>query len=140
MVEEEGAGAARKAGEDGALAGAPPSARAVEEREAEVCVYVCASIGACVCLCECSCVCVCLCKYSGLVDEFGVKLISYELGGTPPPSHPPVSTFPAPPSTFFPLPSPLPPPFSMSAHRCGKSSRLRMPMLTGFLLRRRWHR
>jgi hypothetical protein len=46
MVEEEGAGAARKADEDGALADAPPSARAVEEREAEVYVYVCASIGA----------------------------------------------------------------------------------------------
>ena len=67
MVGEEGTGAAREAGDDGALADAPLSARAVEEREAEVCECkcVCASIGACVCLYECSCVCVCLCEYCG---------------------------------------------------------------------------
>jgi hypothetical protein len=40
MVEEEGTGEAGEAGGDGALADAPPSARAVEEREAEVCVCV----------------------------------------------------------------------------------------------------
>ena len=51
--------------------------------------------------------CVCVCASTvGVVDEFGVALISYEFGGAPPPSHPPTSTFPSPPFTLHPFPSP----------------------------------